>query len=294
MQDTSWVDREAYPFEPHYFESDDGRMQYVDEGKGEPIVMVHGTPSWSFLYRDLIKALAPKYRCIAPDHLGFGLSDKPQHAAYRPADHAHRLHALIEHLELDSFTLIVHDFGGPIGLSHAINQPHTVRSLILFNTWMWSLRGEGAAEVAGILGRGRLGTVVFQNLNFELRVLFKRVWGNKAKLSSALHQQYLGPFPQPRDRQAILSLARELRDSSAWYEALWRQSERIKDIRALLLWGLKDPIFKARHLARWQALFTNAQTITFPAAGHFVPEEERDTLTRPVRQFLARQRVEDI
>ena len=291
MQDTSWVDREAYPFKPHYFEIDGARMHYIDEGEGEPIVMVHGTPTWSFLYRDLIKVLAPRYRCIAPDHLGFGLSDKPEHMAYRPADHARRLRSLIEHLGLRNLTLIVHDFGGPIGLSYAIDQPHNVRSLVLFNTWMWSLRGEPVAEVAGILGRGQIGTFVFQRLNFELRVLFKRVWGNRAALSPALYQQYLKPFPQGRDRQAIQTLARELRDSSAWYDELWRQRERIKDIPVLLLWGLKDPIFKERHLARWRALFTSAQTITFPEAGHFVQEEERDTLGPLVEQFLATQQA---
>ena len=291
MHDTSWVDRAAYPFKPHYFESDGACMHYVDEGQGKPIVMVHGTPTWSFLYRDMIKLLAPSYRCIAPDHLGFGLSDKPEHAAYRPADQARRLRSLIEHLGLRDLTLIVHDFGGPIGLSYAIEQPHNTHSLVLFNTWMWSLRGEPVVEAAGILGRGRLGRVVFQHLNFEVRVLFKMAWGNKAKLDTALYQQYRKAFPQPRDRRAIQTLARELRDSSAWYEELRRRRERIKDISALLLWGLKDPIFTARQLARWQGLLTNAQTITFPDAGHFVQEEERDAIRQLVEQFLAAQRV---
>ncbi len=287
MQTTHWIDRAAYPFQPHYFAIEDSRMHYVDEGQGQPIVMVHGTPTWSFLYRHLIKLLAPHYRCIAPDQLGFGLSDKPEHAAYRPADHARRLRALIEHLGLREVTLVVHDFGGPIALAYAIEQPHTIRSLILCNTWMWSLRGEPVAEVAGLLGRGRIGTLVFQRLNFELRVLFKAVWGNRATLSQSLHQHYLKPFPQPRDRQAIQALARELRDSSAWYEELWGRRERIKDIPTLLMWGLKDPIFKARHLARWQALFTHAQTVTFPKAGHFVQEEEHTSLGPLVEQFLA-------
>ena len=286
MDDTSWVDRAAYPFKPHSFESDGARLHYVDEGRGAPIVMIHGTPTWSFLYRDMIKVLATRYRCIAPDHLGFGLSAKPEDAAYRPADHARRLRSLIEHLGLRDLTLIVHDFGGPIGLSYAIEQPHNVRALVLCNTWMWSLRGEPVAEVAGIIGRGRIGRFIFQRLNFELQILFKAVWGKKATLSTALHQQYLKPFPQPRDRQAIQTLARELRDSSAWYEELWRRRERIKHIPALLLWGLKDPIFTARHLARWQALFTHAQTVTFPEAGHFVQEEEQATLGQLVGQFL--------
>ena len=86
MSLTSWVDRAAYPFEPRYFAVDGARIHYVDEGEGQPIVMVHGTLTWSFLYRDLIRTLAPRYPCIVPDHLGYGLSDKPEHVAYRPED----------------------------------------------------------------------------------------------------------------------------------------------------------------------------------------------------------------
>ncbi len=287
MLDTNWIDRTAYPFAPHSFEVDGARMHYVDEGQGKPILMVHGTPTWSFLYRDLIKALAPHYRCIAPDHLGFGLSDKPTHAAYHPADHARRLKALIAHLELRDLTLIVHDFGGSIGLSYAVEQPSNVRALVLFNTWMWSLRGELVAELAGHVSSGLLGHLLFRQLNFEARVLFKAVWGDRSRLSQALHQQYLKPFPQPRDRQAVWLLAQALRDASGWYEGLWQRRERIQALPTLLLWGLKDPFFTPRHLARWQALFTNAQTVTFPKVGHFVPEEAHDQIGLIVGQFLA-------
>jgi haloalkane dehalogenase len=291
MQDTTWVDRKAYPFKPHYFEIDGRRMHYIDEGQGPPIVLVHGTPTWSFLYRHMIQALVPGYRCVAPDHLGFGLSDKPEQGPYSPASHALRLRLLIEHLGLRDFVLVVHDFGGPIGLSYAIERPSNVRSLILFNTWMWSLRGEPVAEVAGRVARGPVGAFVFQRLNFEVRILFKAVWGNRSKLTRALHQQYIMPFSQPHDRQAVRILARELYNSSEWYEGLWKQRERIRDIPTLLLWGLKDPIFKARHLARWQALFTRVQTVTFTKAGHFVQEEACDTLGQLVTQFLAEQRT---
>lgn len=286
MQHTNWLDRVAYPFEPHFFEVDGAQMHYVDEGHGKPLVLLHGTPSWSFLYRDVIKALSPHYRCIAPDHLGFGLSDKPEQAAYHPKDHARRLRALIEHLQLRDLTLIVHDFGGPIGLSYALEQPSNVRSLVLFNTWLWSLRGEPLPEFAGRTSVGPIGKFFFQQLNFEARVVFKSVWGDKAKLSAALHQQYIKPFPQPSDRQAMLVLARALLNGSDWYEELWQQRERIKDIPTLLLWGQKDLIFKQHHLARWQKLFAHAQTVIFPHAGHFVQEEECTAVGPIISQFL--------
>lgn len=292
MTDFSWLDREAYPFSPHYFDSGDGRMHYIDEGEGKPIVFVHGTSSWSFLYRELIKALSLNYRCIAPDHLGLGLSDKPETAVYHPKDQARRLRAFIEHLGIDRMTLVVHDFGGPIGLAYALDQPQRVSSIVLFNTWMWSLRGEMLVETAGFFGRGQLGNLVFKRLNFELQVLFRMVWGKRETFTKALHRQYLGPFPTPQDRQAIVSLARDLCHAADWYDDLWRRREAIKDIPALLLWGLKDPIFKKKHLARWQELFSNAQTTTFPKAGHFLQEEEAETLPALIRQFLTDRRVD--
>ena len=286
MQDLSWLDREAYPFEPKDFESGEGRMRYLDEGQGPPVLLVHGSSSWSFVYRDLIKTLSSTHRCIAPDHLGFGLSDKPPDAAYRPIDHGRRLRALIEHLELDDFTLVVHDFGGPIGLSYAVERPETVRSLVLFNTWMWSLRGEWIAEAAGFFAAGRFGTFLFENLNYELRVLFRLVWGRPLQLSRALHRQYLGPYPRPVDRRSILWLARELRDSAPWYDELWQRRGQIRDVPTLLLWGLRDPILRRRHLERWQGLFSNARAVPIPKAGHFVQEEGRDVVLDEVKSFL--------
>jgi haloalkane dehalogenase len=288
MHDDSWVDRTAYPFRSRYFEAAGGRIHYVDEGAGRPVVMVHGTSAWSFLYRDVIKALAPEHRCIALDHLGYGLSDKPGLAGYSPADHAARFRAFVEHLGLRDITLVVHDFGGPIGLSYAIDQPDNVRSLVLFNTWMWSLRGDAVAELASRVGGGTLGRLLVRRLNLELLVLLRAVWGDRSKLDRSLHRQYLGPHPLPRDRHAMWVLAGELLGSSAWYDELWNRREAIRCVPALLLWGMKDPIFRKRHLARWQGLFTDAQTMAFPAAGHFVQEEAADRIGAVLREYLQR------
>ncbi|HMI89776.1 MAG TPA: alpha/beta fold hydrolase, partial [Polyangiales bacterium] len=106
----AWVDRQLYPFVPKRFATREGVLRYVDEGRGSPIVLVHGTPSWSFEWRAVIAALRSSHRVIAPDHLGFGLSDKPRQGAYRPADHARRLLALFDALDLRDVTLVVHDF----------------------------------------------------------------------------------------------------------------------------------------------------------------------------------------
>lgn len=137
-----------YPFEHRYVDLDAGRLHYVDEGEGEPLVFVHGTPTWSFLWRHWVNDLRQGFRCIAPDHTGFGLSDKPADGRYTPADHARNLEEFIQRLGLEDVTLVVHDFGGPIGLHYALENPDNVKRIVLMNTWLWSNRGNQAIESA--------------------------------------------------------------------------------------------------------------------------------------------------
>ncbi len=284
--DTGWVDRSEYPFAQHFMEFDEGQMCYVDEGQGPPVVMVHGTPTWSFLYRHWIKQLSPRYRCLAPDHLGFGLSDKPANGRYRPEDHARRLHAFIERLNLRDIVLVVHDFGGPVGLSYALDHPENVRALVLCNTWMWSLEEQASLERASRIMGGRIGKFLYTRLNFSPRVLLRAAWGERATLTPEIHRHYTDIFPRPTDRQAPWVLARELIGSSAWFDGLWQRRDRIAAKPALVLWGMKDPTFGVSQLDRWRTTFTDARVVELPAVGHFVPDESRDTAAT-VASFLA-------
>nr|PZN32169.1 MAG: alpha/beta hydrolase [Chloroflexota bacterium] len=286
MNTPKWLDRREYPFQHREIQLEAGRMHYVDEGEGPPVVLVHGTPAWSFLYRNLIKELSGAHRCIAPDHLGFGLSERPAGFSYRPEDHARNLRELIERLGLKDVTLVVHDFGGPIGLSYAVERPENVARLVIFNTWMWSLRGNREAEQISRLMSGRLGRFLYERLNFSPRVLVPAASGRK--LPRAIHHHYIDAAPTPEARHAMWVCARELVGSSDWYEGLWQRRERLRDIPALLLWGLKDPGVKSGvfDLARWQGVFADARTVTFPEAGHFVQEDEAPAVAGEVRRFL--------
>jgi len=286
MDYTNWIDRAAYPFTSHFLEVDGGRMHYLDQGQGRPVVFVHGTPTWSFLYRHLIAGLSSEFRCVAPDHIGFGLSDKPRDWSYRPQDHAHNLQALIQHLGLRDVTLVVHDFGGPIGLSYAVEHPENVRDAVLFNTWMWSLRDQRAAIQADKLVRGPLGKFLYTRLSFSPRYLMPMVMGDKSKLTEVAHRHYLRPFARPDERFSTWAMARELLGSSDWYDELWQRRERIAAIPALLLWGMKDPTFSEEYLLRWKSTFADARAITFPNAGHFVQEEMGAELVPLLRRFL--------
>lgn len=285
MPHLEWLDRREYPFASRYLQVPGGRMHYVDEGIGDPLLMVHGTPTWSFVYRHLIRDLSLDYRVVAVDHLGFGLSDKPEDGLYRPQELATNLRLVIDRLQLRRFTLVVHDFGGPIGLSYAIEEPANVRALVLFNTWMWSLRKTSSGRISKLLS-GHLGRWLYTRANFSPKVLLRAAYGDKRKLTPDVHRHYIKPFATPGERMAPWVFARELIGSSDWYEYLWNQRERIAGMPALLLWGMKDPAFTPAALERWRLAFRNPRVVQFPAAGHFVQEEAGDEAASAIRGFL--------
>lgn len=286
MMPDTWVDRSLYPFEPHFLDTAAGRLHYVDEGTGDVVLMVHGTPTWSFLYRHLIRDLARDHRVIVPDHLGFGLSDRPVQFGYRPADHAANLELLIERLGLRDITLVVHDFGGPIGLSYAERHPDRVRALVLFNTWLWSLQGTPTERVGRVMSSG-FGRFLYTRLNASPRLIVPGAFGDRRLLTKDVHRHYIDAFPTPASRHAPWVLARELIGSSDWYDELWNGRAAFADKPALLLWGMKDPAFGPDALVRWKAALPQARAVEFAAAGHFVQEEAPEDAAREIRTFLA-------
>lgn len=284
-----WLDMMAYPFRPHYFDTGEGSLHYLDEGSGPPVVLVHGTPTWSFLWRRLIPQLiVAGHRVIAPDHLGFGLSDKPRGAGYRPEDHARRLRSLLDSLELSDVTLVVHDFGGPIGLSWALDRPGCVSRLVILNSWLWSLDDDSTMAKGGRLASGLLGRFLYTRLNISPKFLIPAAFADRTRLSSATHRQYLAPFPDAASRRPLWELARALLGSSAWYDQLWRRHEWLRGKPALLAWGMRDPALGISYLERWKRALPGARIVEFPDAGHFVQEEAASELATQVTTFLRR------
>jgi haloalkane dehalogenase len=247
--------------------------------------MVHGTPTWSFMYRHLVRGLRDRWRCVAPDMLGFGLSEKPAGASYRPEDQARRLRALVDTLGLDDFTLVVHDFGGRIGLAHAIARPGSVRRLVLFNTWMWSLEADRRYALMGRALASRLGRLLYERFGFSARVIWKSAI-TRTRYTAAVHRHYLAPLATPADRRATWIYARELLGSSDWYDDLWRRRDRIAEIPALLVWGTKDHAFGGT-LPRWRGVFAHAQVLELPDVGHSPPEERGPELVPRLADFLS-------
>ncbi len=285
MKNNQWIDKEEYPFKSNFLSLSMGEMHYVDEGTGAAIVMLHGNPTWSFLYRHLIKGLSKRYRCIAVDYIGFGLSDKPYEWSYLPEDHAENLRLLIEKLDLKDITLVVQDWGGPIGLSYAVNNPDNVRRVVLMNTWMWSLKGDKYYERFSAFMGGPVGRLLIEKYNFFARTLMKRMM-NKTKLSKSVHEHYIKALGSPKDRKGCRVFPSRIIGSSEWLDSLWLQRDKIKDIQALILWGMKDIAFREQELQKWMGLFSNCRVIKFDNAGHFLQEEKGSEIFIRVAGFL--------
>jgi haloalkane dehalogenase len=284
----AWLDRTAYPFRSRWLELGGGaRMHYVDEGSGETLLFVHGTPTWSFEWRHLIRGLAPHYRCVAPDQLGFGLSDRPRDGLYTPEWHAANLADFVDRLGLERFTLVVHDYGGPIGLPLAVDAPRRIRSLVVLDSWMWSLAGDaGMVRAARIVG-GALGRFLYRRANFSLRVIMPSAWGDRSRLTPAIHRQYLAPFPDAWSRGAVLwPLAHALLGSDAHYHGLWRRRSSLAGIPALVVWGMKDPAFRPHLLDRWREVLPGAAVVQLPV-GHWPQEEAPGEVLAAIEGFLA-------
>lgn len=281
-----WVDRTQYPFQSRFFETPHGRMHYIDEGAGEVILFVHGNPSWSFEYRKLVARLRQGYRCIAIDHLGFGLSDKPAAASYLPQFHAENLARFIQGLGLEAVTLVLHDWGGPIGMSYALGHPDNVRRLVVYNSWFWSVRGNKTLErFSGFVG-GPVGRFLCRWFNFFPRVLIPASVGNRKNLAKSVHRHFIRPFPTAQSRKGTWVFPGAILGESGWLEDLWARRSALQHVPVLLLWGLKDVAFDVDFLARWESCFPGHTTLRFPGVGHCAPEEIGSEALPAMEAFL--------
>jgi pimeloyl-ACP methyl ester carboxylesterase len=281
-----WIDRDEYPFRSRYLEAQHGVMHYVDEGSGDVVLFVHGNPTWSFMYRHLIRGLSKRYRCVAPDQIGFGLSDKPRGASYLPQFHGENLTNFIKTLGLKDITLVIHDWGGPIGMAYAVDHPQNVKRLIVFNTTVWSLKGvKGAERFSRIVG-GPIGRFACRWLNVFPRFVIPMLMGNGSRLTKAIHRHYIRPFPTPTSRESTWVPAKALLGESEWLSSLWAKRRRLAEKSVLILCGMKDPTLGPDKLARWQHAFPRHSTLTYPEVGHFVAEELGPAAVRPIADFL--------
>jgi len=286
MGNTGWIDRNEYPFVSHHFQTQAGKLHYVDVGEGQPVVMLHGNPTWSFLYRKLIKQLSPNYRCIAPDYLGFGLSDKPADWPYLPEDHANNLEALIGHLGLKNITLVVGDWGGPIGMHYAVTHPENVARFVVTNTWAWPVNRDFHFVAFSAFMGGPLGRLLIRYFNFFVSPFMRAAFGDKNKLSDHALSHYQAALPTAASRKGCYVFPKQIIASTSWLEQLWSKFSVLKDKPALFVWGMKDVAFREQELKRWQRVLPNSLTLRLNSVGHFVAEEAPQELGDAVEAFL--------
>ncbi|HMP99434.1 MAG TPA: alpha/beta fold hydrolase [Cyclobacteriaceae bacterium] len=205
----SWLDKAEYPFAARYFEINGQQLHFIDEGAGEVILFVHGTPSWSFDFRNQIKVLSKHYRCIAIDHIGFGLSDKPATYDYSTQNHSLTLEKFIKHLDLDSITLVVHDFGGPIALYVAMKYPEKFQRIVVMNSWIGSSAKDPEFIRFSKILKSPLLPFLYRYLNFSPRFLLPSSFGDN-KLPKHLLKQYTAAFANKNERYGTLAFAKSL------------------------------------------------------------------------------------
>ena len=286
-QQTQWLNTVEFPYQPHWFESSDGRMHYVDEGEGKPIVFVHGSPTWSFLFRKLIAGLSPRFRCIAVDHLGLGLSEKPKFVDYRPAAHALRLEALIESLKLRDVTIVGHDFGGSIGLEWGVRNPSLVQDVVLMNTWLWSLAKNPVIRFVCNTASSPINQYWFRLLNPSPKFYLPVLFADNHRLSKWVQDQYQQAFNNQFETYCPEAFARAMTVEDGWFDTLRRRLAVLRDKPCLILWGDQDITYGKDAFDRLAAQLPNAAAIRMPSVGNYVPEEAPDECIRYVSAFLS-------
>lgn len=283
--------RGSFPFRARFLDVGDVRLHYVDEGPphAPPICMLHGNPTWSYMYRRPIAALSERgHRCVAFDHMGFGRSDKPADPRrYRLAEHVDNAIGLLDQLDLHDVTLVLHDWGGPIGLGAAVERPDRIRAIVAMNTWAWELpsflppflrqfRTEGLGELLALAG----------NLFVESIPggMFRR------DPDPAMMEAYRAPFPDYWSRIGTLAFPRDIplteRDPSA--PAIAQIQERLPALGRplLLIWGMRDRVFQPVFIDQWRTLMPDLSVVTLDDASHYLVEDRPDAVSDAVDTFV--------
>ncbi|HDQ34839.1 MAG TPA: alpha/beta fold hydrolase [Chloroflexi bacterium] len=284
--------RALYPFTSHWFDCAGQRLHYLDEGPREApaLVLLHGNPTWSFYYRTLIPALSQTHRVIAPDHIGCGYSDKPQDYPYTLEQHIRNLEALLAHLDVAPVTLLVHDWGGGIGMGYATRHPEAIERLVIFNTAAFFLPnlywGIHLARLPV------LGDLLLRGLNAFAWIALLAGTSQRRRFTPAVRAGYLAPYGNWHDRVAILRFVQDIpmerdhptRQTIGEIEA---RLPLLVDKPLLICWGADDPVFTVKDfLAGWRERFPAAEVHVLERAGHYVVEDAHERILPLVQRFL--------
>ena len=266
-----WVSAELFPYESRFLDIDGCRLHYIDEGDGPALLLLHGNPTWSFLYRNIVRRLQQRFRCIALDLPGFGLSTAASGYGFTPAEHARVVERFVLDMALGSFTPVAHDWGGPIGLAVSSHHPERVRGVVLTNTFAWPVDGDRHFEWFSHLMGGPLGRLAIRRFNAFVNLMVPV--GTRRHLSSAEMAHYRHPFPTPDARTPTHVFPREILGSRDFLATVETDLPRLAHLPALIAWGGKDVAFRDSERRRLEAAFPRHHSVVFERAGHYVQED---------------------
>jgi haloalkane dehalogenase len=271
----------TFPFESRFIEINGNRVHFVDEGVGPVMLMLHGNPTWSFLYRGMIARLKSHYRCIAIDYPGFGLSVPVQGYTFLPKQHSQVVEAFVERLGLAGITLFVQDWGGPIGLGFAGRRPDLIFGVVISNSFAWAEKDLVIKAWSRLFG-GPLGRVTIKGFNALARMLPVLLEG---PTSAEVARAYRAPFPSWASREGIVVFIRECLLSNNYLSTVEKGLDRLADKPVLLLWGEKEFTGKLGHIDRFARLLPQAHTRILEGVGHFSPEDAPERMSRAVLEW---------
>jgi haloalkane dehalogenase len=278
-----------YPFQSRFIDVGGHRLAYLDEGQGPTVVMVHGNPSWSYLYRNLVSNLRDRYRCIVPDHLGCGFSDKPADYPYRLYNHIDNLERLLDSLGVDRCVLVVHDWGGAIGMGWAGKNPERVAGVVVLNTA--AFRSQRIPLRIAVCRWPILGPLLVRGLNgFAGAAVSMAV---TQPMRPEVAKGFLAPYDSWQNRIAVLRFVEDIpmderHPSWAILVAIEDSLERLRTCPLLLCWGGQDFCFNDEFYHEWQRRFPQAEAHYFADAGHYVLEDALPRIQPLIERFLQR------
>ncbi len=277
-------DPRLFPFQSRWFESSVGRVHYLDEGEGPPILLLHGNPTWSFLYRGVIIRLRKRFRCIAPDYPGFGLSSHPPDYRYTPAEHARCVRSLVQELDLSDLTVMGHDWGGPIGMRVALDELPRIRSLVMGNTWYWPTQALHLRAFSWLMSTGYMQGLIHRKNLFVERII---PLGVKHTLAPEVLEHYRGPFPTVDSRAGVAELVRQLTLSSNWLgEIEMEVREKLAEVPLLLTWGIEDLAYTPAFMDTFMRDFRRTRVVRL-GARHYIQEDTPGELSQAIGDFIA-------
>ena len=281
--------KDLYPFTSHAMELDSYKYHFIDEGQGETLLMLHGNPTWSFYYRNLVLGLKQSYRCVAPDHMGMGKSDKPQNYNYTLSQHIDNLEALVDKLSLSDITLLVHDWGGAIGMGFAVRHPQKIKRLVLFNTAAFlSEKIPVRLKLCRVPG---FADIAIRCFNAFALAAVGMACKNKERMTDEVRAGYLAPYNNFANRIGTLRFVQDIPMSSdalsySVVKNIEENLEQFKSLPVMIAWGAKDFVFNDHFLKKWQGIFPEAEVHRVQDAGHYVVEDAYERIIPWIQEFL--------